>query len=539
MIASAGPWGYSTVFSCIIFRISGTVKNPLNNHMKNHKYLYIVLAGLIVSQSSFTALASFSDVQSGNTYADAINYAEQQGIVGGYPDGTFKPANNINRAEFTKIIIGAALDYNSAQDPSGYDIYALAGVHFSDVQAGQWYIPYLRKALENQVIGGYPDGTFKPANKINFAEAAKIIVGAYKYDITADPTTWYKPYVEKLAEMKAIPASVTGFDYRINRGEMVEIIYRLQQKITNKDSKTYAQLAGTSGGTTTPPVSPPATTNTNPPKIGSCQIYPSDNAWNRDVSADPVDPNSANYIASIGASGHLHADFGGNGEYGIPINIVGAGQALVPINITDYPEESDPGPYPVPADARVENGGDAHLLTLDTAGCILYELYVAAKNGSGWDAAQASKFDLKSNALRPEGWTSADAAGLPILPGLARYDEVAGGAVNHALRFTVSESQKAYIHPATHYASSNTDSNRPPMGLRLRLKANYDLSGFTGESLVILQGLKKYGMIVADNGSNWYITGEADTRWNDDDLNQLKTVPGSAFEVVQSGTLIK
>ncbi len=506
--------------------------------MKNHKFLYLFLAGLIVSQTALTSLAAFSDVNSSNTYADAINYAEQQGIVGGYPDGTFKAANNINRAEFTKIIIGAAFNYNSAQDPSGFDIYALIGVPFSDVENGQWYIPYLRKAVENQVIGGYPDGTFKPAGNINFAEAAKIIVGAYKYDIKTDATTWYKPYVEKLAELKAIPTSVTSFDYRINRGEMVEMIYRLRQNITSKDSKTYAQLAGTpghTGGTTTPP----ATTNTNPPKIGSCQIFPADNAWNRDISSDPVDPNSANYIASIGASGHLHADFGGNGEYGIPINIVGSGQALVPINITDYPEESDPGPYPIPADARVENGGDAHLLTLDTASCILYELYVAAKNGSGWDAAQASKFDLTSNALRPEGWTSADAAGLPILPGLARYDEVAGGAVNHALRFTVSESQKAYIHPATHYASSSTDPNLPPMGLRLRLKADFDLSGFTGHSLVILQGLKKYGMIVADNGSDWYITGEADTRWNDDDLNQLKTVPGSAFEVVQSGPLIK
>ena len=510
--------------------------------MKNNKFPYIILAGLMITQTTLTSLAAFSDVPGSGPYTDAINFAQEQGIVSGYPDSTFRAGNPVNRAEFTKIIIGAALHYNSAQDPSGYDIYARVGVPFSDVEAGQWYIPYLRKAVQNQVIGGYPDGTFQPAGNINFAEAAKIIVSAYKYPVTTDPTTWYKPYVEKLAELKAIPVSVTGFDYRINRGEMVEIIYRLQQNITSRDSKTYADLTGGSngnpgstGGTTTPP----ATTNGNPPKIGSCQIYPADNAWNRDISKDPVDPNSGNYIASIGASGHLHADFGGNGQYGIPYNVVSAGQALVPINITDYPDESDPGPYPIPADAKVENGSDAHVITLDQTSCILYELYAATKTALGWDAAQASKFDLKSNALRPDGWTSADAAGLPILPGLARYDEVAGGAVTHALRFTVAKSQAAYIHPATHYASSSTDANLPPMGLRLRLKVDFDLSGFTGESLVILQGLKKYGMIVADNGSNWYITGAADTRWNDDDLNQLKTVPGSAFEVVQSGTLIK
>ena len=484
--------------------------------------------GPLISQK---ALASFTDVGSGGPFSDAINYVQQNGIVSGYPDGSFKPSNPINRAEFTKIVIGAALDYSSSQDPSGFDIFALAGVPFSDVQAGEWYIPYLRKALQNNVISGYPDGTFKPAANINFAEAAKIIVGAYKHTVTADPVTWYRPYVEKLAELKAIPMSVTGFNHKITRGEMVEIIYRLQEGITTQESRTYADLEGAGS------VSP--INNPNPPQFGSCRIYPADNAWNRDISNDPVDSNSDNYIASIGLSGHLHPDFGGNGEYGIPYSIVSAGQPLVPINVTDYPEESDAGPYPIPSDAKIENGGDAHVITLDQSACMLYELYAASKTATGWDAAGAAKFDLTSNALRPEGWTSADAAGLPIFPGLIKYDEVAAGAITHAVRFTVSKSQKAYIHPATHYASSSTDPNLPPMGLRLRLKADYDISGFTGESKVILEGLKKFGMMVADNGSNWYLTGAADPRWNDDDLNQLKSVPGSAFEVVQSGELIK
>ena len=505
---------------------------------------------LLLAQSAW---AAFSDVGAETTYKDAINYAEQNGIIGGYADGTFKPVQTINRAEFTKIAIAAAFNYDPAKDPSGFDIFSTVYVHFSDVQDRQWYLPYLRKALDNAVIGGYPDGSFKPANEITFVEAAKIIVNSFKYEIAADPSVWYKPYVEKLAELKAIPTTITGFSQKINRAEMVEIIYRLKEKITTLDSKKYTDFgAQTSGGNQTTVgsdtanpgtsgagTSAQAAANINPPKIGTCQILPSDNPWNRDVSKDPVDSNSANYIQSIGASTNLHADFGGNGEYGIPFNVVGAGQPLVPINITDYPDESDPGPFPVPLDAKIENGSDSHVLTIDKDNCVLYELYAASRSGGGWNAAQASKFNLKSNALRPDSWTSADAAGLPILPGLAKYDEVASGAITHALRFTVATTQRAYIHPATHYASSSTDSNLPPMGLRLRLKADFDTSTFTGESKVILEGLKKYGMIVADNGSDWFISGASDTRWNDNDLNQLKTVPGSSFEVVKSGDLIK
>jgi hypothetical protein len=278
------------------------------------------------------------------------------------------------------------------------------------------------------------------------------------------------------------------------------------------------------------------------PVIAGCSVFPTDNSWNRDVSNDPIDPNSANYIASIslGAT-KLHPDFGSYLGYGIPYTVVPGTQPRVPITFTDYGDESDPGPYPIPPNAPVEAGSDRHVLVLDSGNCKLYEMYNARKdaNGPGWFASSGAIFDLSSNTLRPEGWTSADAAGLPILPGLVRYDEVASGSIKHAVRFTVWRSQKAYIHPATHYASSYTDPNLPPMGLRLRLKASYDLTHFTGQSRVILEALKKYGMIVADNGTSWYITGATDSRWNDDDLNQLKTVPGSAFEVVQSGPLIK
>lgn len=274
------------------------------------------------------------------------------------------------------------------------------------------------------------------------------------------------------------------------------------------------------------------------PQVGDCPVFPADNAWNTDISSYPVHPMSDVYIASISADGdeYLHADFGGGGEYGIPYVVVGDDQPDVPITFTAYGDESDPGPYPVPPDAPIENGGDRHVIVVDEGDCKLYELYEAEYNGEGWNASSGAVFDLTSNELRPDGWTSADAAGLPIFAGLVRYDEVETGAINHALRFTASQTQRAYIYPATHFASDSDDPALPPMGLRLRLRADYDLSGFTGQALVVLEALQTYGMILADNGTSWYITGASDPRWDDDDLNQLKDVPGSAFEAVMTET---
>jgi len=271
--------------------------------------------------------------------------------------------------------------------------------------------------------------------------------------------------------------------------------------------------------------------------LGSCRVLPADNAWNTDVSGYRVNPSSASYIANILANGgdFLHADFGGGGAYGIPYVTVSGAQARVPVDFVDWPDESDPGPYPIPLGAPIEGGSDRHVLVVDRDACVLYELYNATPAGDRWQASNGARFDLRSNALRPLGWTSADAAGLPIFPGLVRYDEVASGHIDHALRFTVNATQRGYVLPATHDASSSTDPNRPPMGLRLRLRADFDVSGYTGQARVVLDALKRYGMIVADNGSNWFITGAADTRWNDTDLDQLKRVPGSAFEVVDTG----
>jgi hypothetical protein len=271
-------------------------------------------------------------------------------------------------------------------------------------------------------------------------------------------------------------------------------------------------------------------------------VYPADNAWNRDVSADPVDPASDTIIAYINQNGgtKVHPDFGSFAGYGIPYTVVDASQPKVDM-VFDYADESDPGPYPFPADAPVEGGadasGDRHVLVVDRDACALYETFDSHYTGPGWQCGSGAKFDLASNALRKDCWTSADAAGLPIFPGLVRYDEVAAGTIAHALRVTFQKTRQAYVHPATHFASSTTDAGAPPMGMRLRMKASYDTSGFSGQAKPIVAAFKTYGLINADNGSNWYVSGASDLKFSDDELGQLKAIPGAAFEVVQMGTV--
>ena len=279
--------------------------------------------------------------------------------------------------------------------------------------------------------------------------------------------------------------------------------------------------------------------------IGGCPLFPSNNIWNHDISTLPVHHNSANFINSIGITGHVHADFGAGlwagGPIGIPYIVVPGSQPKVPVSFT-YASESDRGPYPIPANAPIEGGpqssGDRHVIVVDSGTCNLYEMYAGypQQNGS-WKAGSGAVWNLNSNALRPSTWTSADAAGLPILPGLARYDEVASGVITHALRFTVSRSQSAFLWPARHSAASSTNSNLPPMGLRLRLKASFNISSFSPQNRVILAALKRYGMIVADNGSSWYISGAPDNRWNNNDLHALGSITGSDFEVVDESSL--
>ena len=258
----------------------------------------------------------------------------------------------------------------------------------------------------------------------------------------------------------------------------------------------------------------------------------------QDISALRVDPNSAAYLAHMNAgSTNLHPDFGSDPLDGIPYAVVPGAQPRV-AETFDYATESDPGPYPIPSNVPVEQGGDAHIIVIDKDSCILYETWDSRRAGDGWHCGSGAIFNLASNALRPDNWTSADAAGLPVFAGLARVDETNAGTIDHALRFTVQSTQNSYVHPATHGAGNDNSADAPPMGLRVRLNAAYDLSAITGQSKAILIALKKYGLILADNGSDWYISGASDPRWNDDDLNQLKNIPASAFEVVQLGPIL-
>jgi hypothetical protein len=310
------------------------------------------------------------------------------------------------------------------------------------------------------------------------------------------------------------------------------------------------------GASTHTPTPTPHPTNTpvpgQTPRFAgepNCQVFPADNWWNTDISNFPVDQNSDNYVDFVGRQTHLHPDFGtvwDGAPIGIPYAIVGGNQPKVPI--TYYYGDSDPGPYPIPANVPVEGqpvgapntdnfGGDRHVIVIDETACKLYETFDShpVNNGQSWDTGSAAIFDLNSNALRPDTWTSADAAGLPIFAGLVRYSEVQSGVIDHALRFTVRDTQHAFIHPATHEASGTTDPNVPPMGLRFRMKSSYDCSWASAEIQVVCTALKKYGMFVADNGSDWYISGSPDSRWSDDNLGDLKSITGDAFEVVNTG----
>jgi hypothetical protein len=281
------------------------------------------------------------------------------------------------------------------------------------------------------------------------------------------------------------------------------------------------------------------------PGAPHCSIFPANNTWNQRVDTLPVAADSAQLISSIGLSTGLHPDFG-SGLYdgqpiGIPFDIVSKSTPRSRVAF-DYADESDKGPYPIPKTVHIEGGnassGDRHALLIDKDACKLYELYALyPKSGGGWKAGSGAIWSLRSNAVRPAGWTSADAAGLPIFPGLARYDEVARGVIDHALRFTVEHTRRAYVYPARHYASSSDDPSLPPMGLRVRLKANVDISGFPRQARIVLQALKTYGMIVADNGSNWYISGAPNPRWSNDDLHTLGRITGADFEVVDTSSL--
>jgi hypothetical protein len=314
---------------------------------------------------------------------------------------------------------------------------------------------------------------------------------------------------------------------------------------------------GTAGSEPTSPTVPTSPAPPNAPassevaRVGGCQVFPDDNAWNRDVSGDPVAANSDALLGVMSPGNAVHLDLGTTeASYGIPYTVVPAGQPLVPITYgtdgADYSDESDPGPMPIPHDALIEGGsttdpdpasGDRHVLVVQQGDCVLYELYNAVRTASGFQVSSSARWDLKVNATRPAGWTSADAAGLPILPGLLKHDEVAAGAITHALRFTVPRVRRAYVAPASH-CGQYADASLPPYGTRARLRADFSLAPYTGDALVILTALKRYGLILADQGSAWYVTGTSDPAWGDA-LDQLRAHPvrGGDFELLTGGPM--
>jgi hypothetical protein len=284
------------------------------------------------------------------------------------------------------------------------------------------------------------------------------------------------------------------------------------------------------------PTPTPSPTPSSPPALSACPIFPATNVWNKPIDNLPVASSSATMIAAVGLTAGLHPDFSAAGSYGIPFNIVGAATPRARVRFL-YSDESDDVGYPIPTAPLIEGGSDRHLIMVDTNACRLYELYDTVLANGAWTAGSGATWDLGSNALRPDGWTSADAAGLPILAGLVRYDEVAAGAILHALRFTAPATCAGHLYPARHNTGSRSCSAYPPMGLRVRLKASANLSGFGSQAQVVLSALKRYGMILADNGSPWYITGAPDPRWSDDVLHALGQIHGSDLEVVDTSGL--
>jgi hypothetical protein len=273
------------------------------------------------------------------------------------------------------------------------------------------------------------------------------------------------------------------------------------------------------------------------PSAPACPVFPAGNVWNQDVSALPVASDSDTLIAKIGLDTGLHPDFGSYRGYGIPYNTVPGTQRKLTVRF-DYSSQSDHVGYPIPTRPRIEAGSDHHMLIVDRGSCKLYEMWNVRHTGRGWRAGSGAVWKMTSNALRPEGWTSADAAGLPILPGLVRYPEVAAGVIDHALRFTVPQTRDAHIYPARHDAGSGSSASLPPMGLRVRLKSSFDLSQLSPQARVVAVALQHYGMILADNGSPWYVSGVSNKRFNDDDLRALNRITGRDLEVVDTSGLV-
>ena len=525
--------------------------------------LFIVLLGLLALGLSPTFASDSKDLPlapqgycPGETYSDVcpedwfyiyVMDLTSVGAVSGRGDGTFLPLYEISRGQVMKVVV-QALDLSAAMPSSPT---------FADVPASHTFYQWIEVGAANGLASGYPcggrgeacDSQHRPYFRSNYSvsrgQLAKMLVTAKNWTpLTPSQATFrdvpagspFYGYVERVAANGVIGGYPCG-----GRGEACPGTYfRPSGTATRAQASKMVSLTRRDGR-------PIPTPTPRPTETGACTVFPANNIWNRRVDTLPLHPMSSAYIASIGSDSNVHADFGSGlwdgGPIGIPFVKVPANQPVVDINFTAYGDESDPGPYPVPTSAPVEGGpdadGDRHVLVLQESTCMLYELYRAFPNSDGsWDADSAAAYDLRSNALRPEGWTSADAAGLPIYPGLVTYDEVASGVIRHAIRFTAPDTQRKYVWPARHFASDSDDPDLPPMGLRVRLKSSVDLGHYPQQVRVILQAMKDYGLILADNGSPWYISGAPDPRWDNDMLHAMDDLQGSDFEAVYTDDLM-
>jgi len=502
--------------------------------MSSAPRLSVAVLALVLSGAAAQASPSrtaFGDVPFDHWAWRAIDSIAMAGVTSGCkvePFPRFCPTDTVSRAQMAVFLLrskhGAAFRPPSA-----------SGTVFFDIPRAHWAADWIEALWREGVTSGCTATLYCPSGAVSRAEMAVLMLrtmhGLYYFPPSASGTVfsdvpsthWAGAWIEELARAGITSGCGAGRycpEAGVSRAQMAVFL------------RTAFDL---------PLVGPPAA-----PTLASCTVLPENNIWNARVDSLPVDPRSDAYVGSIGPTTGLHTDFGSGtwngGPIGIPFAVVEGTQAPVAVTF-GYDDESDPGPYPIPAGVPIEGGasssGDRHVLVLDGDRCRLYEMWDSWPQPDGsWSAGSGATFDLLSNALRPEGWTSADAAGLPVLPGLVRYEEVASGEIRHAIRFTASRTRRAFVWPARHFASSRTDPDLPPMGQRFRLKSSFDLTAYPPDLRVLLVAMQRYGLILADNGSDWYISGVPDERWDNDRLRLLRSVTGADFEAVDSSGLV-
>lgn len=509
--------------------------------------------------ASYCTGEQFADVCPGDWFYSFVTDLANAGVINGYSDGTFRPTNQITRAQIMKVLVLAM------------NLQADLPAHASFVDAGPShpFYAFIEIGAANGLTGGYtcggrgepcPGQYFRPSANVNRGQLAKMLVMSMRWTPLTPPTPTFRdvpassPYfafVERAVEQGVLGGYPCGAPNEPCPGQYFRPMNESTRAQASKMVGLTRARIPTPTGTRTPPTATRTRTRTplptsTPTPGGPCPAFPADNIWHRNISTLPVHALSDSYVASIGLASASHADFGSGlwagGPIGIPYITVPGSQPRVPVTFY-YAPESDPGPYPIPANAPIEGGpdatGDRHVIVIEQGTCTLYEMYSSYPQPDGsWTAGSGARWLLTSNALRPAGWTSADAAGLPMYPGLVTYDEVASGVIRHAIRFTAPRTQQAYIWPARHFASSLTDPALPPMGLRVRLKASVNISTYPQPVRVILQAMKDYGMILADNGSAWYISGVPDERWDNDMLQLLGNIHGTDFEAIDESSLM-